>query len=311
MVFFQSRIRVSIIIGTLFLCFNCSSQIPSSWLLRDVQSLDAKIMNTKQWLKTEKSNYKYLKKVMKYELIYYRKNDFRIFQDLDRDMKLINQYLDNVKSSLNKQMKLATKIKKRPGLGVFDGNHKQQKKKSFLSKKKNNFSTINKSEKAVKVINSLEKNSISILENQLNYNISIESLSSIFEKKNSRLVFIREQVNQWNQQLKELIYDRERLVPAIDNFNLILLSEALFKSAESSYTKNVIDISKRIEEYNDEMDRFESYVKNLESIAGKQVKGLVYIIKENDEKNYEKKYKKDLTNYQNILKEIPKLINSV
>ena len=123
-------------------------------------------------------------------------------------------------------------------------------------------------------------------------------------------MFIREQVKEWNQKLKELIHDREKIVPTIDNFNLIL-SEALFKSAESSYAKNIINLSRRIERYNDEMDRFESYVKNLESIAGKQVKGLVYIIKENEEKNYEKKYKKDLTNYQNILKEIPKLINSV
>ena len=308
--FFQSRIRVSIIVGTLFLYFSCSSRIPTSWVLRDIQSLDAKIMNTKQWLKKEKSNYKYLSKIMRSELSFYRKNDFRVFQDLDNEMELLNKCLDNVKSSLNKQVKLATKIKKRPSLGVFDGKQIQQKKKSLFSKKKNNISIVNKSDKAIKVIKSLEKNSISILESQLDYINSIEILSSIFEKKKSRLVFIREQVKEWNEKLKELIHDREKLVPTIDNFNLIL-SEALFKSAESSYAKNIIDLSRRIERYNDEMDRFESYVKNLESIAGKQVKGLVYIIKENEEKNYEKKYKKDLTNYQNILKEIPKIINSV
>jgi len=267
-------------------------------------------MNTKQWLKIEKSNYKYLNKVMRSELSFYRKNDFRVFQDLDREMELLNKCLDKVKSSLNKQVKLAIKIKKRPNLGVFDVNQSQQKKKSLFSKKKNNISIVNKSDKAIKVINSLEKNSIAILESQSDYNNSIESLSSIFEKKKSRLVFIREQVKQWNQKLKELIHDREKLVPTIDNFNLIL-SEALFKSAKSSYAKNIIDLSRRIERYNHEMDRFESYVKNLESIAGKQVKGLVYIIKENEEKNYEKKYKKDLINYQNILKEIPKLIESV
>ena len=59
------------------------------------------------------------------------------------------------------------------------------------------------------------------------------------------------------------------------------------------------------------MDRFESYVKNIESIAGKQVKGLVYLIKEGEEKKYEKKYRIQLDNYQNILKIIPKLIESV
>ena len=302
--------RVSIFFGTLFLFFNCSSQIPSSWVLRDIQSLDVKIMNTKQWLKTEKSNYKYLNKVMRSELSFYRKNDFRVFQDLNREMELINKCLEKVKSSLSKQMKLATKIKKRPSLGIFDGKQSQQKKNSLFSKKKNNLSIVNKSDKAIKVIKSLEKNSISILESQSDYNSSIESLTAALKKKRSRLVFIRKQVIQWNQQLKELIHVREKLVPTIDNFNLIL-SEALFKSAESSYAKNIIDLSKLIEKYNDEMDSFESYVKNIESIAGKQVKGLVYIIKDTEEKNYEKKYKKGLTNYQNILKEIPKLINSV
>ena len=75
--------------GTLFLFYSCSSQMPSSWLLRDIQSLDAKIMNTKDWLKAEMSNYKYLKKAMKKELAYYRKKDFRVYQEIDKEIDLI------------------------------------------------------------------------------------------------------------------------------------------------------------------------------------------------------------------------------
>ena len=289
--------------------FSCSSQIPNSWVLRDIHSLYANIMNTKQWLKIEKSNYKYLDKLMKNELIYYRKNDFKVFQNLDKEMESINKCLNKIKSSLSKQVKLAIKIKKRPNLGVFD-NGQNQKKKGLFEKKNKGISTINKSEKAVKLIQSLEKNSIVILENQSNYSLSLDRLITIFKKKKYRLVFIRGQVRQWNRQLKDLMHYRERLIPTLDNFNLIL-SEALFKSAESNYANNIINLSKRIERYNDQMDRFESYVNNLESIAGKQVKGLVYLIKEGEEKKYEKKYKKDLDHYQNILKEIPKLIESV
>ena len=290
--------------------FSCSSRIPSSWVLRDIHSLDANIMNTKQWLKIEKSNYKHLEKLMKNELIYYRKNDFRVYQNLDKEMESINKCLNKVKSSLSKQVKLAIKIKKRPSLGVFDNGHNQKKKKGLFGKKNKNVSTLNKSEKAVKVIQSLEKNSSLILENQSSYSLSLDRLVTIFKKNKYRLVFIRGQVSQWNRQLKDLIHDRERLIPTLDNFNLIL-SEALFKSAESNYANNVINLSKRIERYNEEMDRFESYVKNIESIAGKQVKGLVYLIKEGEEKKYEKKYRIQLDNYQNILKEIPKLIESV
>ena len=306
---FHKKIRVSIVVGALFLFFSCSSQIPNSWALRDIHSLDANIMNTKQWLKIEKSNYKYLDKLMKNELTYYRKNDFRVYQNLDKEMESINKCLNKIKSSLSKQVKLAIKIKKRPKLGVFD-NGQNQKKKGLFGKKNKGISTINKSEKAVKVIQSLEKNSIVILENQSNYSLSLDRLITIFKKKKYRLVFIRGQVEQWSRQLKDLMHDRERLIPTLDNFNLIL-SEALFKSAESNYANNIINLSKRIERYNDQMDRFESYVNNLESIAGKQVKGLVYLIKEGEEKKYEKKYRKDLANYQNILKEIPKLIESV
>ena len=289
--------------------FSCSSQIPNSWALRDIHSLDANIMNTKQWLKIEKSNYKYLDKLMKNELTYYRKNDFRVYQNLDKEMESINKCLNKIKSSLSKQVKLAIKIKKRPKLGVFD-NGQNQKKKGLFGKKNKGISTINKTEKAVKLIQSLEKNSAVILENQSNYSLGLDRLITIFKKKKYRLVFIRGQVEQWSRQLKDLMHDRERLIPTLDNFNLIL-SEALFKSAESNYANNIINLSKRIERYNDQMDRFESYVNNLESIAGKQVRGLVYLIKEGEEKKYEKKYKKDLDHYQNILKEIPKLIESV
>ena len=306
---FHKKIRVSIVVGAFFLFFSCSSQIPNSWALRDIHSLDANIMSTKQWLKIEKRNYKYLDKLMKNELTYYRKNDFRVYQNLDKEMESINKCLNKIKSSLSKQVKLAIKIKKRPKLGVFD-NGQNQKKKGLFGKKNKGISTINKSEKAVKVIQSLEKNSIVILENQSNYSFSLDRLITIFKKKKYRLVFIRDQVGQWNRQLKDLMHYRERLIPTLDNFNLIL-SEALFKSAESNYANNIINLSKRIEGYNDQMDRFESYVNNLESIAGKQVKGLVYLIKEGEEKKYEKKYRKDLANYENILKEIPKLIESV
>ena len=301
--------RVPVLIGTLFLFYSCSSQMPSSWVLRDIQSLDAKIMNTKDWLKLEMSNYKYLKKAMKKELAYYRKKDFRVYQEVDKEIDLIGNYLGKVKSGVSKQVKLATRIKKRPSLGVFDKSSSKKKKKGLFSKKNNN-STLNKSEKAIKIIKSLEKNSIKILANQSNYVTSIERLVSIFRKKKYRLVFIRDQVREWGQEVKNLAYERKKLVPTLANFNLIL-SEALFKSAESEYANNIVNLSRRLERFNNEMDKFESYVDNLESIAGKQAKGLVYLMKHGEEKKYEKKYKKDLENYQNILKEIPKMIESV
>ena len=59
------------------------------------------------------------------------------------------------------------------------------------------------------------------------------------------------------------------------------------------------------------MNEFENYVRNLESIAGKECRGLVYIIKKEEKKHYKEKYLNDLSNYTFILKEIPKLISSI
>ena len=206
----------------------------------DIQSLDAKIMNTKDWLKAEMSNYKYLKKAMKKELAYYRKKDFRVYKEIDKEIDLIANYLDKVKLGVSKQVKLAIRIKKRPSLGVFDKNSSQKKKKGLFSKKNDN-STQNKSERAIKIIKSLEKNSIQILANQSNYITSIDRLISIFRKKKHRLVFIRDQVREWGQEVKGLAYERQKLVPTLANFNLIL-SEALFKSAESEYANNIVNL---------------------------------------------------------------------
>ena len=181
--FYRKKIRVSIVIGALFLFISCSSRTVSSWVMRDIQSLDANIMNTKQWLKKEQSNYKYLDKIMKKELDYYRKKDFGVYQKLEEEMKIINNSLNKIKSRLSKQVKLATKTKKKPSLGVFDSDQNQENKKSLFGRKNKNTATVNKSEKAIKVIQSLEKNSIVIIENQSNYSISRERMIGIFIKK--------------------------------------------------------------------------------------------------------------------------------
>ena len=71
---------------------------------------------------------------MKNELTYYRKNDFRVYQNLDKEMESINKCLNKIKSSLSKQVKLAIKIKKRPNLAVFNNGQNQKKKGGLFGK---------------------------------------------------------------------------------------------------------------------------------------------------------------------------------
>ena len=81
---------------------------------------------------------------------------------------------------MSKQVKLAKKTKKKPSLGVFDSDQNQKNKKSLFGRKNKNTASVNKSEKEIKVIQSLEKNSIAIIENQSNYSISRERMIGFY-----------------------------------------------------------------------------------------------------------------------------------
>ena len=45
-------------------------------------------------------------------------------------------------------------------------------------------------------------------------------------------------------------------------------------------------MSLKIEGFSEQMNEFENYVNNLESVAGKECKGLVYVIKNDMKKKY-------------------------
>tara|TARA_B100000073_G_scaffold24799_1_gene19377 strand:- start:5552 stop:6493 length:942 start_codon:yes stop_codon:yes gene_type:complete len=302
----------TIALGILFLSISCSTFQPNnSWNLRDTQSLDANIMNTKQWLRKEKSNFKYLRNVLAKELKYYRSRNTNIFQIIQSEMIKIEDVFKLINKSLSKQIKYASIIKKKRGLNIFDDNSGLIKSgNNFFSFKKNKVDMSNKSEKEVKIIEGLITNSSIIIENQKIYNSSINNLTSIFKKQGYNLIIIPYQVEEYNTVIKQLISDRKELKPQSEKFD-ILLSEALFKSAKSNYLDRVIQTSEKIIDYNKKMDRFESFVFGLEKTAGKECKGLVYLIKDGKEKKYQEKYRVGLEEYRLILREVPLLMNSI
>jgi len=302
--------RVSIVFGALFLFLSCSSQTPQIWLLRDIQSLDANVMNTVQWLKIEKSNYKFLNKAIKKKIKLYRKTNFIVYQKIEKEIEIIDKSLKDVEVYLTKQKKIARQIRRRPKMKIFDKQVGGKPKNKIFSKKNIGISRVDKSDNAIKIINSLENNSSRIISNQNIYDSSTKQLLKIFNKESYDLVFIRREVEQYYQSLKDLMYSRKLLNNILDEFNL-KISDALLASEESAYSSNIIDLSHKIELYNEQMNEFENYVRNLESIAGKECRGLVYVIKKEEKKQYKEKYLNDLSNYTFILKEIPKLISSI
>ena len=304
--------RVAIVLGILFLFISCSSfHVNNSWNLRDPQSLDANIMNTKQWLRKEKSNYKYLQKVLAKELKYYRTRNTNIFQIIQSEMIKIEDVFKLINNSLSKQVRYASIIKKKRGIDIFDeGSGLTNTSNGFFNFKKNKVDLSSKSKKEVKIIEGLISNSSIIIENQKIYNSSINNLTSIFKKQGYHLIIIPYQVKEYNTVIKQLISERKELKPQSEKFD-ILLSEALFKSAKSNYLDRIIQTSEKVIDYNKKMDRFELFVLGLEKTAGKECKGLVYLIKDGKEKKYQEKYRVGLEEYRLILREVPLLMNSI
>jgi len=308
---YLNRLRVSIIFGTLFLCLSCVSQAPTVWFLRDLQSLDANIMNTVQWLKIEKSNFKFLNKSIKKKLNLFRKTNFLVFQKIEIEINSIEKNIKNIEANLTKQKKLARRIKKRPKLKIFEAyDNKETKRVPFLGKEKETGLKNSKSKTVLKILESLAKNSSLIIVNQAAYNSSLNNLIKFFKKEKYDLVFIRKEIEEYKYTIKELTIQRKQQNILLEKL-IFKLNDALLVSKKSSYTLNLLDISQNIQNYNNKMDKFEYFVNNLVDIGGKECRGLVYLKKNGHKKEYQKKYEMGLIDYKTTLSEIPKLISSI
>ena len=308
---YLNRLRVPIIFGTLFLCLSCVSQAPTVWFLRDLQSLDANIMNTVQWLKIEKSNFKFLNKSIKKKLNLFRKTNFLVFQKIEIEINSIEKNIKNIEANLTKQKKLARRIKKRPKLKIFEAyDNKETKRLPFLGKEKETGLKNSKSKTVLKILESLAKNSSLIIVNQAAYNSSLNNLIKFFKKEKYDLVFIRKEIEEYKYTIKELTIQRKQQNILLEKL-IFKLNDALLVSKKSSYTLNLLDISQNIQNYNNKMDKFEYFVNNLVDIGGKECRGLVYLKKIGHKKEYQKKYEMGLIDYKTTLSEIPKLISSI
>jgi len=308
---YLNRLRVPIIFGTLFLCLSCVSQAPTVWFLRDLQSLDANIMNTVQWLKIEKSNFKFLNKSIKKKLNLFRKTNFLVFQKIEIEINSIEKNIKNIEANLTKQKKLARRIKKRPKLKIFEAyDNKETKRLPFLGKEKETGLKNSKSKTVLKILESLAKNSSLIIVNQAAYNSSLNNLIKFFKKEKYDLVFIRKEIEEYKYTIKELTIQRKQQNILLEKL-IFKLNDALLVSKKSSYTLNLLDISQNIQNYNNKMDKFEYFVNNLVDIGGKECRGLVYLKKIGHKKEYQKKYDMGLIDYKTTLSEIPKLISSI
>ena len=317
--------RALTLAGALFFFYSCASRSVQPWNLRDIHSLDAHVLNTKQWLKRTKEDNKDLKKLLRKEMKKYKDKDFSVYQRLESLSARMESAIKKVNKMNAMQNKLGKLIKRNPRLIVFVpeqtavpdtaiDDQDEKKKGLFKRRKKKDTeyaeSEEPRSEKAIEILSKLEENSISIIEAQSAYTENRGLMIELFEEEGMRLVFIRDQVGPWKFELNELKYRRAQLQPRVAAF-YSRLNEAFFQSAESAYSQNFSDASEVVEEYEKDMNQFEEYVKGLEKSAKKEARKAVYIIPADKSKTYEKKYRKGYQEYKDILYDLRKLLESV
>ena len=317
--------RATWIIGALFFFYGCAGRAVEPWNLRDIQSLDARVMNTKRWLKGHQGDNKDLQRLLRKEMERYMDQDLRVHEQLESVSTRMNGALETVNRMIGVQIRVATLIKRQPRLPVFGAeqeaaepdtsNEDGEKKRGLFKRRKRKdeqgpVSVDPLSEKADSIRSELEKNSITIIEAQGIYLEGKEKMIELFDQNDMRLIYVRDQALSWKHEINGQRYARAQLEPRIAAFQE-RLDQALFRSQRSAYTKRVSGAAETIDGYEREMDRFEKYVQGIERTAKKEAKRMVYTMPDGETKKYEKIYRKGLTKYKGILSDLRKVLESV
>jgi len=276
--------RVFTIVGTLFFFINCAGKT-KTWNFNDIHSLDVRILDTKEWLVKTKLELKDLNKIMRPQLSYYLKKDFRIYEKLDNpyeSMKLEVRYIDSTYKSM---FQLVRKMKKTSSDSLDD-----IPEDTTISYRE----LVEDSRKRIK-------------KRQNNYHKNIKKLKKTFKSTKQILFFIEEECAPLKNSIYELQYRRRIEQGNIDRFNE-KLNQALFIDPASLYSKRIIETSTTFETYRVKLESFENFLINMEDIASKELGGFVVLIpKKKMPPQFIEQYEKGKKEYIEILKDIRKV----
>ena len=86
----------------LFFFITCVSN-KKPWKFSDIHSLDVRVLDTQEWLLSTKNDIRVLNTIMKPQLAYYLKKDFRIYEKLDAPFDKIKtnvRFIDSTHKSM-------------------------------------------------------------------------------------------------------------------------------------------------------------------------------------------------------------------
>ena len=276
--------RVFTLVGTLFFFISCAGKT-KTWKFNDIHSLDVRLLDTREWLLKTKKELKDLNKIMRPQLSYYLKKDFRIYEKLDTPYESIKSNVKNIDSTYKNMFRLIRKMKKTSSDSLDDV----------------------PGDTTVSYRRLIEDSRKRIKKRQNNYYKNIKKLKKAFKSTKQTLFFIEEECVPLKNSIYDLQYRRKMEQDNIDRFNE-KLNQALFVDPESSYSKRIVEVSKTFELYRIKLESFENFLVNMEDVASKELGGFVVLIpKKKMPPQFIKRYRNGKKEYIEILEDIRKI----
>lgn len=279
----QIHIRTLFITG-LVVSMSCSFFRVEPEPVQDVPALKAHILNTQEWLHFAQAEYDAFQPLLKDEQAVNIKKKFRIYQRLKTVNKRMGTAIADVRLSLEKQKEMSREFNTLPGFSFLDstGGFTHSLVDSFVTNKE----TIRLSQSA--------------------FLSGKKTCVKLFKKRKKRLIFIRDQIKPWQEEVADLALKHVLILDQMTEFEKTI-GQAVFNQESERYKRNHAHMTQRLTKKIGFLTHFEKRVKHMVPIAKKEVGALVFMTPINDpKKDYENRYEQDLIRYKDTLKDLKK-----
>ena len=283
------QIRVLVVIGTLIFFVDCAGWV-KSWKFYDSQSLEVRVLNTRDWLDGVKEVMKDLDIIMNREIRYYLDRDMRIYNRIEPNYEAMEVSINTIDSVLLRITSVHDLMKNTPGDSLQSVPEDSSLSYSAMIKFSSKDIAL-----AIKA-----------------YNKGLKKLKRGFRKDRKKLVFIKDEYQQFKNTLYEIKYKRDLLQSDLSDFDK-KLNEALFKENGTIYSKRVIKTSKQLERLKSRLDSFEQFLVGIDKVAKEEVGALVVLKSAADKRPFKfvTRFEKGLRQYQDSLEEMRDILENI
>ena len=283
------EIRVLLATGALFFLVDCAGRV-KSWKFYDSQSLEVKVLNTRDWLDSVKDIMTDLDIIMDREIRYYLDRDMRIYDRIEPNYEAMELSIMTIDSVLLKITSVHDLMKNTSGDSLESV--PEDSSLSYSAMIKSSSKDISLAIKA--------------------YNKGLKKLKKGFRKDRKKLVFIKDEYHQFKNTLYEIKYKRDLLQSDLSDFDK-KLNEALFKENGTIYSKRVIKTSKQLERLKRRLDSFEQFLVKIDEVVKEEVGALVILKSAADKRPFKfvTRFEEGLRQYLDSLEEMQKILENI